>query len=238
MFQQIKVALFLALGIALSHTAWSNSYHAAMNKFSKSPQVRSFFNNSYGYAIFPTVGKGGIGLGGAHGKGRVYRNGVAVGSATLNQLTVGFQFGGQAFSQIIFFEDKRAFKEFVSGGFEFGAQATAVAITVGAQAQAGTTGASTGASIETDNPGVQAATYYKGMATFVHVKGGLMYEASVGGQKFIFKPFRKGKKELKPHTVQAPVSRPARERRSPATTTDTGAATYAVEPIEPVTELD
>ena len=105
----------------------------------------------------------------------------------MTQITVGFQLGGQAYSQIIFFEDKRAYDEFTNGNFEFGAQATAVAITAGASAQAGTTGPSATAS-GTQHAAKTAAKYYKGMAVFTVAKGGLMYEASIGGQKFGYSP--------------------------------------------------
>lgn len=102
--------------------------------------------------------------------------------------TIGFQFGGQAFSQIIFFQDKRAYEQFTGGSFEFDANASAVAITAGAQAQAGTTGTTAGASAG-PRTGEQAKTNYRrGMAIFVHAKGGLMYEATIGGQKFSFEP--------------------------------------------------
>ena len=100
--------------------------------FRQAGQSGEFFGKSYGYAVFPTIGKGGIGIGGARGKGRVYVGDKVIGNTTMTQLTVGLQLGGQAYSQIIFFEDKRALDEFTSGNFEFGAQATAVAITAGA----------------------------------------------------------------------------------------------------------
>jgi lipid-binding SYLF domain-containing protein len=104
-------------------------------------------------------------------------------------LTVGLQLGGQAYSQIIFFEDKRAFDEFTSGNFEFGAQASAVAITAGASATASTTGSSAGASGgQHDASTKEIGGYYKGMAVFTVAKGGLMYEASIGGQKFSYTP--------------------------------------------------
>ena len=103
-------------------------------------------------------------------------------------MSVGFQAGGQAFSQIIFFQDKRAYDEFTSGSFEFDAAASVVAITAGAQAKIGTEGVSAGASAGPAT-GVQAKTSYrKGMAVFVHTKGGLMFDAAIGGQKFNFKP--------------------------------------------------
>ncbi|HEU5322439.1 MAG TPA: YSC84-related protein, partial [Methylomirabilota bacterium] len=145
-----------------------------------------FFTRSYGYAVFPTIGKGGIGIGGAHGSGRVYSNGAHVGDTKMTQVTVGFQFGGQAYSQIVFFEDKRAFDEFTSGSFEFGAQATAVAITAGASAQATTVGTGASASA-TPQDARTAGDFQHGMAVFTVAKGGLMYEATVGGQKFSYK---------------------------------------------------
>jgi lipid-binding SYLF domain-containing protein len=105
------------------------------------------------------------------------------------KISIGFQAGGQAFSQIIFFQDKRAYDDFTSGEFAFDAQASAVAITAGAQAQAGSTGATAGASAGPKTGTHAQASYYKGMAIFVHTKGGLMYEAAIAGQKFSFKPF-------------------------------------------------
>jgi lipid-binding SYLF domain-containing protein len=165
-----------------------DKYLNTIEVFKKSEAVQPFFENCYGYAVFPTIGKGGFGIGGAYGKGQVYEEGKLTGTASLKKVSVGFQAGGQAFSQIIFFQDKRACDEFTSGEFAFDAQASAVAITAGAQAQVGETGASAGASAGPAT-GVQAETSYrKGMAVFVNVKGGLMYEAAIGGQKFSFDP--------------------------------------------------
>jgi lipid-binding SYLF domain-containing protein len=155
--------------------------------FRKAGESGRFFSKSYGYAVLPTIGKGGFVVGGAHGTGRVYAKGEYVGDTSMTQITVGFQLGGQAYSQIIFFEDKRAFDQFTGGNFEFGVQATAVAITAGASAQAGTTGPSASAS-GTQHASKNIAEYYKGMAVFTVAKGGLMYEASIGGQKFSYKP--------------------------------------------------
>lgn len=141
---------------------------AAIAKFKNSdPNLQEFFNQAYGYAIFPTVAKGGIGLGGAYGRGEVYQQGKLVGHTSLSQLTIGFQLGGQAYSEIIFFKDRKALSRFTSGSFEFGAQASAVAVTAGASAD---------------------ADYNDGVAIFTLTKGGLMYEAAVGGQKFTFTP--------------------------------------------------
>jgi lipid-binding SYLF domain-containing protein len=110
------------------------------------------------------------------------------GITKLTKVSIGFQAGGQAFSQIIFFADKRAYDEFTSGQFAFDAQASAVAITAGAQAQAGSTGATAGASAGPKTAAQAKTSYHKGMAIFIHAKGGLMYEAAIAGQKFSFKP--------------------------------------------------
>jgi lipid-binding SYLF domain-containing protein len=180
----MRVAI-LVLATLFAGTAIADDYEDSLQTFQNAVDSR-FFDDSYGYALFPNIGKGGIGVGGAHGKGRVYVNGQHVGDVTMNQLTLGLQLGAQAYSQIIFFEDKRAFDEFASGSFEFGAQATAVAITAGASASAGTTGAAAGAS-GGKNDAKAVSEYYKGMAVFTIAKGGLMYEASIGGQKFKYK---------------------------------------------------
>ncbi len=135
----------------------------------KDPSLKIFFKKAYGYAVFPTVGKAGLGIGGAYGEGEVYRQGRFIGTSSLSQLTVGFQLGGQAYTEIIFFKDKHALDDFISGNFEFNAQVSAVAVTAGASAD---------------------ADYDNGVAIFTLPKGGLMYEASVGGQKFTFDPAR------------------------------------------------
>jgi len=163
-------------------------YSSTINKFKQSPQVQPYFKNAYGYAVFPTVGKGGLGIGGAYGKGQVYRGGKVTGITKLVKVSIGLQAGGQAFSQVIFFKDKRAYDEFTSGQFAFDAQASAVAITAGVQGQAGSTGVTAGASAGPKTGAHAETKYHKGMAIFVHVKGGLMYEAAIAGQKFSFEP--------------------------------------------------
>jgi len=142
---------------------------AIANLKRKDPGIKLFFQKAYGYAIFPTVGKAGLGIGGAYGEGEVYRQGRYIGSSSLSQLTIGFQLGGQAYTEIIFFKDKHALDDFTSGNFEFNAQVSAVAVTAGASAD---------------------ADYDNGVAIFTLPKGGLMYEAAVGGQKFSFEPAR------------------------------------------------
>ncbi len=166
--------------------SWAGDYDDTIKVFKNAGESGDFFNKSYGYAVFPTIGKGGFGIGGAHGSGRVYVKGKYVGDTSMTQLTIGLQLGGQAFSQIIFFQDKRAYNEFTGGNFEFGAQATAVAITAGASATASTSGSSAGSS-GGQNDAKTVGQYNKGMAVFTVAKGGLMYEASIGGQKYTYK---------------------------------------------------
>jgi lipid-binding SYLF domain-containing protein len=190
MLDRLRTLFVLALLALPLAPALADDYADTIKVFRNAGQSAKFFGNSYGYAVFPTIGKGGIGIGGAHGKGRVYRGGTYVGDTAMTQLTLGLQLGGQAYSQIIFFQDRRAFDEFTGGNFEFGAQATAVAITAGASAQATTGGTGAGAS-GTQSHAKTAGEYQKGMAVFTVAKGGLMYEASIGGQKFDYKP--KGK---------------------------------------------
>jgi len=183
----ILMIMFI-LALALANPVQADKFTDTVNVFKKSEAVQPFFKNAYGYAVFPTIGKAGIGIGGSYGTGQVYKGGKVTGEVSVLKGSIGFQLGAQAFSQMIFFEDKRAYDEFTSGNFEFDATASAVAITAGAQASAGTEGASAGASAGPAT-GKQAKTsYHKGMVVFTHAKGGLMYEASIGGQKFKFKP--------------------------------------------------
>ena len=133
----------------------------------RDPDLERFFRNAYGYAVYPSVGKGAAGVGGAYGRGLVYQAGEAIGRTELVQVTIGFQWGGQAYSELIFFEDAAALQRFKAGKLKFSAQASAVAITAGASA---------------------TADYENGVAVFTMTKGGLMYEASIGGQTFTFEP--------------------------------------------------
>jgi lipid-binding SYLF domain-containing protein len=159
---------------------------SALVEFQAVAQMTVYFDNCYGVAIFPTIAKGGLGIGGAHGTGWAFREGDYSGMVKMNQLTVGWQAGAQAYSQIIFFENEATYLKFTSGNFEFGAQASAVLITAGANASASTAGGS-GAGAGSN----QVKTDYTGgMAIFTVAKGGLMYEASLGGQKFNFYPVK------------------------------------------------
>lgn len=159
----------------------------AVNLFRHAGESAWFFRHSYGYAIFPTIGEGGFIVGAAGGKGQVFIRGRRVGEASLAEVSVGFQAGGQAFSEIIFFEDKRSADEFESGNFEFGADAKVIAITAGADVSAATNGQQAGVS-GGEKDARTVGHYYKGMAVFTIAKGGLMYQAAVSGQKFSFRP--------------------------------------------------
>ena len=185
MFAQVCTLLLSLLASPLLNMS-ADEYDDTIKVFRDAGQSGTFFANSYGYAVFPTVGKGGLIVGGAHGSGRVYEKGTYVGDSSITELSVGLQAGGEAFSEIIFFEDKRAFDEFTTGNFEFSAQAQAVAIKSGASAQAGTTGSNAGAKGGNKQDATTAGAYYKGMAVFTVAKGGAMAEMSIAGQKFKF----------------------------------------------------
>ena len=154
-----------------------------MAKFKELGNVKELLAQSYGYAVLPTIGKGGAGIGGAGGTGCVFAGGTHSGNVSMGQVTIGWQLGGQAYSQLILFKNADTYKEFTQGNFEFGADATAVALTYGAAAGASTQGASA-SSGDTHGKGA----WKRGMAIFTLAKGGLMYEASIGGQKYNFKP--------------------------------------------------
>lgn len=185
---KLLTSVFAAFLLALpASSVQADEYSETISIFKNAGACGAFFKSAYGYAVFPTIGKGGFVLGGAYGKGRVYQKGRYVGDTSVVQLSAGWQLGGQAYSQIIFFGHQWAFDEFISGNFEFSADASAVAITAGASAMASTAGSSAGAS-GTSEHATAAGQYYKGMATFTVAKGGLMYAATIGGQKYSYEP--------------------------------------------------
>lgn len=154
---------------------------AAVSVFMESEVVKKFHGSSYGHAIFPNIGKGGFGIGAAHGSGRVYVGGKKTGDISMTQISIGLQVGGQAYRQVVYFENKAAFDKFTSGTFEFSAQAEAIAITASAGASAGTEGTSASA-----NESQTDTKYVDGMIVFTMGKGGLMYQAALGGQKYSY----------------------------------------------------
>ena len=134
---------------------------------SRDSSLKEYFNKAYGYAVFPNVAKGAIGIGGAHGKGQVFEKGKLIGNASLTQATIGLQLGGQVYAELIFFERQSALEDLKDNQFTFSAQVSAVAAAEGASAN---------------------ARYQNRVTVFTLAKSGLMYEASIGGQKFKFKP--------------------------------------------------
>lgn len=190
MIPTLKRQIAILIGLyALAFPALADKFDEARKTFELQDETTPYFAQAHGYALFPTIGKGGIGIGGAYGEGRVYREGSYIGNVSVSQLSIGLQFGGQAYSMIIFFQDARALAEFTSGNFEFGAQASAVALTAGVSAEANTGGGVSATASGGKRDAVQAqAGYRKGMAMFTVAKGGAMYEASLGGQKFKYTP--------------------------------------------------
>src|ERR1700759_3241950 len=169
----IRSVLAMVAMLAITSVASANKYVDTIALFKNAGESANFFSSAYGYAVFPTIGKGGLIVGGAHGTGHVYEKGKYIGDTSMTQLSVGFQAGGQAYSQIIFFQDQRAFQEFTRGNFEFGADVSAVAITAAVSGTAGTTGTAAGASGGKKDAST-AGEYHKGLAVFMIVKGGAM----------------------------------------------------------------
>ena len=186
----VKIIASLALTALMlgGSVALADEYSDTVSLFKEAGASASFFDNSYGYAVFPSIGKGGLVVGGAHGTGRVYEKGKHIGDVSMTQVSIGAQVGGEAFRQIIFFENKAALDKFTSGNFEFGADVNAVAITSGVSGSAGTSGATATASSGGGKDAATGGEYINGMAVFTMVKGGAMVQATVGGQKFKFKP--------------------------------------------------
>lgn len=172
---QIAMALF-ALVFSFSTYAqvggWNpklegDANEALLTILEKTPKLETFKNEAHGYVVFPRITKAAIAVGGAAGNGIVFKDGKVVGRSKLKQATVGIQFGGQQYIELIFFENEEAFEKFTNGKLKFDAQASAVALDAGA-------------SID--------AAYQDGVAVFTMTKGGLMYEASIGGQHFKYEP--------------------------------------------------
>lgn len=177
----ITTCLLLAAG-----NVFADDYADTIAMFKSTEQVKPFFSHSYGFAVFPSIGKGGLIVGAASGRGRVYVGGKVTGTVKMSQVSIGAQLGGQTYSQIIFFEDERVYRDFTSAEFEFGANANAIAITSSAQAQAGSMGSTASA-----NESFSKNGFYKGMAVFTKGNAGFMFEASISGQKYKFKPLAK-----------------------------------------------
>ena len=187
----IAVVCVAVLLIALPAAAKRKvqDYSETIEDFKKIDAVAPFFENAYGYAVFPTVGKGGLGVGASHGKGQVYQGGKVIGFTSTTDISIGFQAGGQAYSQIIFFQNADALNDFTGGNFEFDASASAIAVQATAEASAGTEGTGASASgSKTAGKATANADYQTGMVVFTMAKGGVMYAATIAGQKYTYRP--------------------------------------------------
>ncbi|MGO9038443.1 MAG: YSC84-related protein [Steroidobacteraceae bacterium] len=179
----LGVTLVLALGTGV---AYATKDDETIELFKHAGDSAVFFKDCYAYAVFPTIGAGGFIVGGARGKGHVYVHDRLVGDTTMTQLSIGLQAGGQAYSEIIFFQNKRDLDEFESGKFEFDASVDAIAITASASASVGTDRLSSEASREATDATTNG-DYQTGMAVFTIAKGGLMYAANIAGEKFSYR---------------------------------------------------
>ena len=161
--------MIVGIGTALAYdAAGEKNALAAIAEFKNAdPSIEAFFNNSHGYAIFPEITKGAVGIGGAGGDGVVFEKGQSIGSSSMSQVTIGLQLGGQTYREAIFFKDQAALDNFKQGNYELAAGASAVAVKSGA---------------------AKTADYSQGVAIFTMAKGGLMFEAAIGGQKFTYEP--------------------------------------------------
>ena len=167
----VLLATLAVAGQAADHKKLQADVDAAITEFKKADAgLKDTFKKAAGYVVFPNVGKGGFVLGGAHGNGQVYEKGKLIGYASLTQLTIGAQVGGQEFSEVIFFETKETLAKFKESNWAMSAQLSAVAAAEGAS---------------------KDAKYVDGVMVFTKAKQGLMAEASVGGQKFKFEPIKK-----------------------------------------------
>jgi lipid-binding SYLF domain-containing protein len=163
------LAVLLATAALADDKTLVSEATATIQTFKKTdPKLEKFFGSAAGYAVFPNIIKGAVGVGGAGGDGVLFVGGQPVGKSSMGQASIGFQLGGQAYSEIIFFETASSLSDFKKGNFALAAQASAVALSAGASAN---------------------AKYEGGVAIFTATKSGLMYEASVGGQKFGYEPF-------------------------------------------------
>ena len=189
--KKLVVGVIAAWCLVANSALWAKEvedFSKTLDLFKQHSLINKYLDSAYGYALFPLVGKGSFIVGYTRGTGQVYRGDFVTGFTTVNHVSVGFQGGGQVFSQIIFFQDKRAYDEFTRGSFEVDSRAALVAVTAGAQAQAGSTGVTSAVSSGAETSQQKGSHYAKGLAIFVQSRGGLMADASVGVQKFSFDP--------------------------------------------------
>jgi lipid-binding SYLF domain-containing protein len=187
----VKARILLPLALILTGLAFSaqaqreKDVTETVELFRGIPQVFPYFESAYGYAVWPRIARGGFFVGGSRGRGQIYVGGQMVGTSTLVEASIGFQAGGQTYRQIIFFQDAEAYQSFAKDGFEFDAEAQAVAVTASAEAGAGTTGARASAGAGSPNTAAGGG-YSGGMQIFTMAEGGLMYKATIAGQRYNF----------------------------------------------------
>jgi lipid-binding SYLF domain-containing protein len=187
---KLKLALCTALIVGLVATANAQRVRDvsdAVELFQSIPHVAPYFETAYAYAVWPRIGRGGLGIGASRGRGQVYVDGQMTGFSTLTEVSIGFQAGGQAYRQIVFFQTREAYERFTRDTYEFDAQAQAVAVTASAEAGAGTSGARAAAGAGNPNTAVGGG-YTNGMQVFTMAEGGLMYRATIAGQRYRFEP--------------------------------------------------
>ena len=166
----LSVTLVASVALASEAELISDARATVETMRKKDANLEKFFKTAAGWAVFPTIDKGGFIIGGAGGTGVLFERGHAVGKTSMGQGSIGFQLGGQAYSELIFFENPGSLSDFKGGNFALDAQVSAVALSAGS---------------------AKDANYERGVAVFTLSKAGLMYEASVGGQKFGFERFSK-----------------------------------------------
>jgi lipid-binding SYLF domain-containing protein len=185
---KLKLVLSAALLAGLAITAQAQRVRDVSDTvelFQSIPQVAPYFETAYGYAVWPRIAQGGLGVGASRGRGQVYVGCQFMGFSRLVEVSIGLQAGGQTYRQIVFFQNQAAYENFISGSFEFDASASAVAVTASAQAGAGTQGAR--ASAGAGNPNTAAGGgYHNGLEVFTMAEGGLMYQATIAGQRYRF----------------------------------------------------
>jgi hypothetical protein len=187
MFKRLfSLVAFASLALT-APSAWADAYSDTIDVFKKGRPERPDVRQRYGYAVFPTVGKGGLVVGAAHGDGRVYEKGRYIGDTSLTQLSVGFQAGRPGVQRDHLLRERGGAQVVHQRQLRVRRRRLAIAITASGDAKAGTQGASAGASV-TKEQAATAGKYYKGMAVYTVAKGGLMFEAALAGQKFNYKP--------------------------------------------------
>ena len=182
----LAALLVFVSGVSLAQDV--EDFSPTINMFREIPRVKPYFDSAYGYAVWRTIARGGLGVGAATGRGQVYVDGQVTGFSRLVDVSIGLQAGGQAYRQIIFFETREDYDRFTRGNFEFDAQASAVAVTASAQASAGTQGSQATAGAGAPANVAAGIGYQNGMRVFTMASGGLMYQATIGGQKYNFRP--------------------------------------------------